>query len=109
MNTVSPTARHCCGILRAVMPRRHAAEMDPVTRYTLGRNSASKLKVSLLGLDYLCDFLGVRFDRNEIQERNINEVCAVDNSEASIYDRNRRADHFAQLWVLQKGLIRTSK
>ena len=38
--TVSSTARHRCDVLS----RRHAADINPATRYTLGRNTASMMK-----------------------------------------------------------------
>ena len=38
-------AQLCCQAVcrAAVLPRRHTAEMNPVTRYKLGRNSASMM------------------------------------------------------------------
>ena len=41
--TVLPTARHRCEVF--ALPRRNAAEMGPATSYTLGRNTASIMKI----------------------------------------------------------------
>ena len=46
-NTVSPTSRHRYDIFfAAVLPKRNDAETGPATRYALGRNTASAMKIS---------------------------------------------------------------